>query len=350
MRALLLIALAACSTEPSSSNWQWQLPAKFPTPVVPADNPMTTDKVELGRHLFYDTRLSANGTQACATCHAQDRAFTDGRTTPLGATGEAGIHNAMSLANVAYNGSSTWAHDVGRLEDQALLPMFGTTPVEMGNAGGEAELMARLSAEPLYTEQFPRVFDDGMTIANVTRAIASFERTIISGDSRFDQFVRGDDLALTPAEQRGLALFESERLGCTHCHGGFNFASAYAFEGERRIQMFNTGLYDIDGRGAYPTGDQGLVEVTGDAADMGRFRAPTLRNIALTAPYFHDGSAATLDAVIDHYAQGGVHSPLQSPFVTGFTLAADERADLLAFFDALTDESLVTTIAYANPW
>ncbi|HTL37036.1 MAG TPA: cytochrome c peroxidase, partial [Kofleriaceae bacterium] len=212
------------------------------------------------------------------------------------------------------------------------------------------ELIASLRAEPLYADLFPRVFDDGVTIANVTRAIASFERTIISGNSRFDRFVAGDPRALDASEQRGLALFESDRLGCTHCHGGFNLASAYAFDGESKIQMFNTGLYDVDGRGAYPAGDQGLVEDTGDAADKGRYRAPTLRNIALTAPFFHDGSAASLDAVIDHYAQGGVHSPLQSPFVTGFTLTAAERADLTAFLDALTDESLVTNPAYASPW
>ncbi|HUS28328.1 MAG TPA: di-heme enzyme [Kofleriaceae bacterium] len=343
MRAALLLLLAACSTEAPPA-WTWDLPAKFPTPIVPADNPMSADKVELGRHLFYDTRLSANGTQSCASCHVQAHAFTDARATPLGATGEPGVHNAMSLANVAYNSSSTWAHDVAALEDQALLPMFGTTPVEMGNAGREAELLARLAGEPLYAELQP------LTTESVTRAIAAFERTIISGDSRFDEFVRGDASALDAAEQRGLALFESDRLGCTHCHGGFNFASAYAFEGERRTQLFNTGLYDVDGRGAYPVGDQGLVEVTGLASDMGRFRAPTLRNIALTAPYFHDGSAATLDAVIDHYAQGGVHSPLQSSFVTGFTLTATERADLIAFLRTLTDESLVANPAYANPW
>jgi cytochrome c peroxidase len=351
MRALVLIALAACGSTPSSpSDWEWQLPAEFPTPLVPADNPMSADKVELGRHLFYDTRLSINGTQSCATCHVQSRAFTDGRATPLGATGEPGIHNAMSLANVAYNSSNTWAHDIARLEDQALLPMFGTTPVEMGNAGQEAELLARLAGEPIYGDLFARTFDGELTIANITRALATFERTILSGDSRFDRFVAGNTHALDASEQRGLALFESERLGCAHCHGGFNLASAYAFEGESRTQMFNTGLYDIDAQGAYPAGDQGLVEVTGLATDMGRYRAPTLRNIALTAPYFHDGSAPTLDAVVDHYAQGGVHSPLQSPFVTGFALTETERADLLAFLGALTDESLATNPAYASPW
>jgi len=353
MRALLLLLVAGCGAQAddATSDWQWQLPARFPTPVVPADNPMSADKVELGRFLFHDTRLSANGTQACASCHVQESAFTDGRATPLGSTGQPGVHNAMSLTNVAYNSSSTWAHDVANLEDQALLPMFGAAPVEMGNAGRESELLARLTAEPVYGELFPRAFgDEPFTIANVTRAIASFERTIVSGNSRFDRFVAGDAAALAANEQRGLALFESDRLGCTHCHGGFNLASAYAFEGERRVQMFNTGLYDADGSGAYPAGDQGLVEVTGLARDMGRFRAPTLRNIAVTAPYFHDGSAATLDAVIDHYARGGVNSPLQSPFVTGFMLTDAERADLIAFLQALTDESLLTNPAYASPW
>jgi cytochrome c peroxidase len=257
--------------------------------------------------------------------------------TPLGATGEPGIHNAMSVVNVAYNSSSTWAHDVGRLEDQALLPMFGTMPVEMGLAGAESELLARLLDD--YADAFTDAFDDGLTGTNITRAIACFERTIISGDSRFDRFVGGDAAALDASEQRGLALFESDRLGCTHCHAGFNLASSFAIEGASEVRLFNTGLYDVDGQGAYPPGDRGLIEVTGVATDMGRFRAPTLRNIALTAPYFHDGSAPTLDAVIDHYAQGGVHSPLQSPFITGFALTAQERADLKAFFAALTDES-----------
>jgi len=347
MRTALLLVLVACGA-PSvdESAWQWQLPRNFPTPVVPADNPMTAAKVDLGRSLFFDTRLSINGTQACASCHDPARAFTDGRVTPLGATGEPGIHNAMSLVNVAYNSSSTWAHDVGRLEDQALLPMFGTMPVEMGLAGAESELLARLHDD--YGDAFTDAFDDGLTVSTITRAIACFERTIISGGSRFDRFAGGDTTALDAGEQRGLALFESGRLGCTHCHAGFNLASSFATQDTSEVRLFNTGLYDVDGQGAYPAGDRGLIEVTGVATDMGRFRAPTLRNIALTAPYFHDGSAATLDAVIDHYAQGGVHSPLQSPFITGFTLSAEERADLIAFLGALTDETIATNPAFVR--
>ncbi|HSD90479.1 MAG TPA: di-heme enzyme [Kofleriaceae bacterium] len=346
MRASLLVLLVACGAPAETDTWQWNLPRSFPTPVVPTDNPMTTSKVELGRTLFFDTRLSINGTQACASCHDPARAFTDGRVTPLGATGEPGIHNAMSLVNVAYNSSNTWAHDVGRLEDQARLPMFGTAPVEMGLAGTETDLLARLHDD--YGDAFTEAFDDGLTVANITRAIACFERTIISGDSRFDRFIAGDTTALDASEQRGLALFESDRLGCTHCHAGFNLASSFAHEGASEVRFFNTGLYDVDGQGAYPAGDRGLIEITSVATDMGRFRAPTLRNIALTAPYFHDGSASTLDAVIDHYAQGGVHSPLQSPFITGFTLTAPERVDLIAFLGALTDDTIATNPAFVR--
>jgi cytochrome c peroxidase len=347
MRALLVLAIAACAEPRVDDPWQWELPARFPVPRVPADNPMTAEKVELGRHLFFDPRLSNTGTQACASCHDPAHAFTDGRTTAIGASGDRGTHNTMSLVNVAYNSSSTWAHDVRRLEEQARLPMF--SPLEMG--ASESEVLARLAADPVYRELFDAA-GEPITIDGVTRALASFERTIISASTRFDRFIAGEPSALDASEQRGLALFESERLGCARCHGGFNLASAYDHAGMTapQIQQFNTGLYNVDGRGAYPVGDQGLVEVTGDPADMGRFRAPTLRNIALTAPYFHDGSAPTLDAVIDHYARAGVASPLVSPFITGFTLSAAERADLLAFLGALTDDRLATSPQFTSPW
>lgn len=368
MRALVLLALvSACAIEaPAPSSYAWQLPAGLPAPRVPADNPMTADKVLLGRHLFYDTRLSGDGTQACATCHVQARAFTDGLAVPRGITGESGRHNSMSLVNVAYNSSSTWSSHVARLEDQARLPMFGTSPVELGLAGGEAALLARLAADPIYADLFARAFPDepALTVDHITRALASFQRTILSGDSPFDRFVRGETSALDARAQRGLALFESERLACARCHGGFNLASSYDHAGMQspQVQFFNTGLYNVGGTGAYPATDRGLVEVTGDPAHEGRFRAPTLRNIALTGPYLHDGSAATLDDVIAIYARGGrlvadgphagdgALSPHKSPFVTGFTLADDERADLLAFLATLTDDRVLTDASLASPW
>lgn len=347
MRAglVIVIALGACADAPPQPDYAWSLPAGMPVPRVPADNPMTDDKVELGRHLFYDTRLSGDGTQSCATCHVQERAFTDGRVVPVGITGEPGRHNAMSLANVAYNSSSTWAAHVERLEDQARLPMFGDAPVELGLAGREAEVLARLADD----------YGD-LTVDDITDALASFQRTLISGDSPFDRFVRGDRAALSPSAQRGLALFESDRLGCATCHGGFNLASSYDHAGMAapRVQFFNTGLYNVDGEGGYPAHDRGLVEVTGDPTHMGRFRAPTLRNIAVTAPYLHDGSAATLDDVLAIYEAGGrgagITSPLKSPFMTGFTLSAGERTDLLAFLDALTDTTFLENPAFAPPW
>ncbi len=342
MRAIALIgvlATGACAEPPPvAAPYAWQLPPGFPTPRVPAENPMSADKVELGRHLFFDTRLSGNGTQACASCHAQERAFTDGRITALGSTGAAGRHNSMSLTNVAYNSAQTWANpDVVELEAQAVVPMFGTSPVELGLT--PELLVARVRAEPRYQELFAIAFTedaDPFTVANTARAIASFERTILSGGSRFDR------AQLTGAEQRGLTLFESDALGCRQCHDGFNLTGSTG----DRIQMFNTGLYD-----PYPDTDRGLAEVTGLTADTGRFKAPTLRNIAVTAPYFHDGSAATLDDVIDSYARGGrAHSPDRSPLVTGFTITPAQQADLVAFLGALTDDDLLADPAFANPW
>lgn len=326
MRALLAIALlSACTEAPAPEPYAWDLPRGFQPPRVPADNPMSADKVELGRALFFDTQLSGNGTQACASCHQPEKAFTDGRATALGSTGAIGRHNSMSLVNVAYNASQTWANPtVIDLEAQAIVPMFGTAPVELGLT--EDLLVARM--RETYADDFARAFPDDadpISVTNTARAIASYERTLISASSRFDT------KQLTASEQRGLALFESPRLGCTNCHGGFNFTVATG----DRIQMFDTALYD-----PYPSTDRGLAEITQVATDTGRFKPPTLRNIALTAPYMHDGSIATLSEVIDAYAAGGraPTSANKSPLVRGFTITPDEKGDLLAFLDALTDQ------------
>ncbi len=340
MKSLALIAvLTACAAEPPPGEaYAWELPPGFVAPRVPADNPMSAGKVQLGRYLFHDTQLSGNGTQACASCHQQDKAFTDGRAMALGSTGSLGRHNSMSLTNVAYNSTQTWANPtVIDLEAQAVVPMFGTAPVELGIT--EDVLVARVRAEPIYQDLYAVAFPDDsdpFTVANTARAIASFERTILSGGSRFDRH------ALTAAEQRGLALFESAALGCKSCHGGFNLTTSVG----DRVQMFNTGLYD-----PYPATDRGLAEITGLTSDTGRFKPPTLRNIALTAPYFHDGSAATLPEVIASYANGGrAASPDRSPLVTGFTITAEQQRDLVAFLGALTDDALLTDPAFANPW
>jgi len=361
----LLYLLSAPSEVPP---FEWRLPRGFPRPVVPADDPMTIPRVELGRRLFYDRALSENGTYACASCHRQELAFTDGRGRAVGSTGEAHPRGAMSLANVAYSATLTWADDrLTRLEEQARVPMFNEHPVELGLSGHEQDLLARLRADPVYPGMFAAAFpgeEPLVSVLNVTRALASFERTLLSGNSPYDRLVYEDDASgMSESARRGMQLFFSERLHCSRCHGGFTFSGPIAFEGARPIAptFHNNGLYNLLGRGNYPADNTGLLAVTGRRRDMGRFRAPTLRNVALTAPYMHDGSLATLDAVIDHYARGGRliadgplagdgrDSPRKSDLVKGFDLDERGRADLVEFLKSLTDESFVTDPRFAAP-
>ncbi len=350
-------------------DYTWSIPAGFRKPVVPGDNPMSKAKVDLGRHLFYDKRLSENRTQSCGSCHEQKRAFTDGRARGLGSTGQLHPRGSMALANVGFATRLTWANDlIDSLEEQALLPLFGETPVELGFAGREDELLRRLQDDASYPAKFAASFPgeaNPISVKNIVRAIACFERTLISGNSAYDRFAYGiDSTALSDAAQRGKDLFFSERLECFHCHGGFAFADSVTHEGKTIVEsaFHNTGLYNLDGQGAYPQDNRGLMEVSGKPSDMGRFRAPSLRNIALTAPYMHDGSIQTLEEVLDTYARGGrliasgpnagdgAKSPLRSEFVRGFALSEGERADVVAFLKSLTDDAFLSNPAHADPF
>lgn len=363
MKSWLAIAvLAGCGgPEPLAP-----LPEGFPALPVPDDNPLTAEKVELGRFLFYETALSGNGTQSCGSCHHQELAFTDGLTKGIGSTGEEHPRNVNSLTNVGYNATLTWANPtLVQLENQALVPLFGEHPIEL-QAGDDSLL--RLVDDPLYIDLFEEAFperDQPIDWDGVTDAIASFERTLVSGNSRFDQFTyQGQTDALTEQELRGMLLFFSERLECQHCHGGFNFTEATTHADQAfDAQIFNnTGLYNVDGEGGYPADNTGLYEFTGEPADMGRFRAPSLRNVAVTAPYMHDGSMESLDEVVRFYERGGrlvedgpnagdgAESPLKSGFVAGFTLTDDERADLIAFLHTLTDEIFLTDERFSDPF
>ena len=311
---------------------------------------MTVEKVTLGRSLFYDPRLSGPGTFSCATCHRPELAFTDGRGQALGVTGMRHPRGAMSLANVAYSATLAWADvTLTALEDQALVPIMNETPVEMGVRGREAEVLARFTAATKDRERFAAAFPNDPNPVRFTRmaqALAAFERTLISGDSAYDRFVyRDDQSALSPAARRGMTLFFSERLGCSFCHGGFTFSGPTHWQGSPDVEpvFHNTGLYnlpDAKGRpGGYPADNLGLREHTRRKRDTGMFRAPTLRNIAVTAPYMHDGTIASLEGVLDHYAQGGrTSSPRKSPRLSGFTLSEGEKAEVIAFLHALTDE------------
>ena len=364
-----LAGLLACAALAVDSAYDWKLPAWAPRPLVPAGNPMSPAKVELGRWLFYDTRLSVNGSTSCATCHQQARAFTDGAALAKGATGELHPRNSMSLANAAYNPTLTWANPQEMaLEHQALTPMFGTAPIEMGLAGREEQIRRLLARDPRYARLFRAAFPrdaDPYTLDNLTRAIAAFERTLNSFDSPYDRYRQGGQLdAVSPAAKRGEKLFFSERMQCFHCHGGINFTDSVAHErlDKPEISFHNTGLYNLDGHGAFPPDNTGMMEFTKNARDMGRFRAPTLRNIAVTAPYMHDGSLATLEEVIAHYAAGGrgnkpgsnaagnsARNPLQSEFVAGFTITPEEARELVAFLESLTDRGFLTNPAHADP-
>ncbi len=346
-----------------TSAFAWNKPAWAPTPVVPVDNPMNAAKVALGRDLFYDRRLSLDRSISCASCHQQARAFTDGQRVHLGVTGEPGIRSSMTLTNVAFLSSYTWANPLlTSLEKQMQVPLFSEHPLEMGMAGHDPRLIAELSGDASYQSQFALAFpeDHGrITVQNLTRAIAAFERTLLSFNSPYDRYTHGEPNAISPAAKRGLALFFGERLECYHCHGGINFTDNHMQQGQAfpEAGFHNTGLYNEDGAGAYKPWDHGLRDVTTRPEDEGAFRTPTLRNIAVTAPYMHDGSLPTLEAVIRrHYAVKGHSaiagkgpSPLRSEFIEGFHLNQREVEDLIAFLNALTDTSFLTNPAFADP-
>ncbi len=349
-----------------------ELPAHFPPlPEDAYDGPLTAAKAELGRHLFYDKRLSENASQSCASCHQQRLAFTDGLPHPRGSTGQAGQRSTPGLANVAYLHPLTWANPLQQhLAQQALVPMFGDRPVELGVRHNAARLLSALRGSATYRALFARAYPadaDPFKLGHVTRALAAFERTLISAHSPYDRYLAGRKDALDAAQLRGMKLFFSQRLGCGGCHSGFALSDAAGPPGYQPNKpdgapFHNTGLYNLGGNGRYPESNTGLVAFSGRPGDMGRFRTPSLRNVAITAPYMHDGSIPTLDAVIDHYAAGGrtiaggAHAgvgsanPYKSPRVHGFSISAAERADLLAFLGALTDRALLTDPRFSDPW
>jgi cytochrome c peroxidase len=295
---------------------------------------MSAAKVFLGCRLFFDTRLSSNGAYSCASCHRPELAFTDGRPQSIGVTGELTARGSMSLANLAYNTAYTWASDQARtLEQQMATPLFNTHPIEMGLAARQDILLQALRSSDTDATAFRAAFPestDAISMAHVIQAIAAFERTLISGRSAFDRYVFDDErTALSAGARRGMALFFSPRTGCSECHSGLHFAAAGAFA--------NTG---IQRQQSAATIDHGLMDVTGRAADLGKFRVPTLRNVALTAPYMHDGSIATLQAVVEHYVTIGTQreeNPQLDAKLRPLVLDNDERADLVSFLESLSD-------------
>jgi cytochrome c peroxidase len=343
---------------------------RFPRPIIPKDNPGNPAKVVLGRYLFYDKRMSVNGTMSCASCHRQELAFTDGRAQAIGATEQLHPRSAMTLVNVAYNAAFNWSDpSVHSLEEQALKPMMSTKPVELGFGVIEADFFKMIRSDATYHPLFPRAFPGEAhpyTLPNVARAIAAFERTIISANSPYDRFhFDGDEDAISESAKRGEILFFLDGgPSCFRCHGGFNFSDDVEVSGRAApaIQFHNTGLYNLSGLFSYPQTNLGLFEHTKRRMDMGRFKAPTLRNIAVTAPYMHDGSIATLEGVMDHYAAGGRtiasgqfagrghDNPAKDKLVHGFRMTPQNRADLVEFLKSLTDEEFLHDRRFSDPW
>jgi cytochrome c peroxidase len=332
----------------AAGDYAWTLGKGFPRPPVPADNPMSAAKVELGRHLFYDVRLSVNGKQSCGSCHRQELAFTDGKPRGEGATGEKHTRGSMSLVNIAYAPSLTWANPgLTSLEAQALVPIRGDDPVELGLQGAEDR---RLFATAFPGNAAPYTLD------HVTKAIAAFERSIVSTRSAYDRYRYGGDRnAISDAAKRGeIIFFSSSKGGCFQCHGGWNFSGPVRFEGgdEPESVFHNTGLYALEGPSSYHPRNTGVHQHSSRRQDIGKFRAPTLRNIALTAPYMHDGGIATLEEVIDHYAAGGraPDNPNKSTILRGFRITPEEKHDLVEFLRSLTDRELLSDPRWSDPW
>ncbi len=284
---------------------------------VPADNPQTDAKVRLGQQLYFDTRLSLDNTVSCATCHDPAKAWANHNRTDTGIKGQVGGRNSGTILDSAYMRYQFWDGRAGSLEEQALGPI--ANPIEMGET--LENVVRKLDAIPGYRRQFEDVFGTGVTADGIGKAIASFERTVISGPSPYDRYLMGDKKAMSSAAVRGMDLFNG-KAHCTACHSGPMFSD----------QSFHNLGIGMD----KPDPDVGRSKITGDPADWGKFKTPTLRNIALTYPYLHDGSEATLLDVVVLYDRGGIPNKNLDPLMLPLNLTETERADLVAFMESLT--------------
>ncbi len=335
-------------------------PAHFPQIPVPADNPMTREGVQLGRRLFYDPILSADSTMSCSSCHLPQGSFTDNKALSIGIDGLPGRRSAMSLLNIAYaNNGLFWDGRAASLEAQALLPV--EDPVEMHHTW--PNVVESLKQHPVYPELFRKAFGIenccDITKELVTKALAQFERILISsGTSKYDQYVLGDPDALDDKELDGKLMFFDEGQDvnlpdaqCFHCHGSITLTGN---------NYFNNGLDSVASLDAFP--DKGRGGISGNRTDNGKFRAPTLRNIALTAPYMHDGRFPNLEAVLDHYNGNGKGVSNEDPFVRqiGFPLGGNvlnysgltpyQRQAVVKFLHTLTDTTFINNPDIQNPF
>lgn len=314
------ILFSSCS-RPSEINNEYPIPHHgFELLPIPDDNKMSAEKIALGRKLFFDPILSSDSSISCGSCHFPERAFTDGRSVSMGVDGRLGTRNAPTLFNVAYHPYFFAEGGNPVLETQMLGPLETHEEMDFHMKGATE----RLSVHPVYQDLFEDAFPNRTVEPyTISRAIAAYERSLLSGNSAFDQFYYfGDSSALSSLQQRGWQIFEAS---CTTCHSGFMLTN-FSFE--------NVGLYE-----QYV--DYGRMRITRDTSDWGKVKTPSLRNIALTAPYMHDGSINTLMDVVEHYNKGGNNHPNKSPFLQPLNLSETDKLALEAFLNALTDTTLI---------
>ncbi len=304
-----------------------EVPTGFPNMDIPENNPMTVEGIALGKKLFHEKKLSADETQSCASCHLQSAAFSDTNRFSKGIDGAFGDRNASTIVNAGWNTSNFWDGRAITLEDQAFGPVVN--PIEMHNTWEEVE--ARLNADATYKDLFKKAFEiDRIDSTHIVMAIAQFERTLISANSKYDKYLR-NEVQLSPSELNGYVIFNTEKGDCFHCHS---------------TDMFVDNLFHNNGLDTEPFSDLGLAKVTGIAADNGKFKTPTLRNIEFSAPYMHDGRFSTLQEVVEHYNSGGNYSstvdPLMKKLGVGLQLNNQEKQDLIAFLKTLSDTDFLS--------
>jgi cytochrome c peroxidase len=288
---------------------------------APSDNPQNTEKIALGRKLFFDTRLSLDGTVSCATCHDPKKAFCDQRSKSVGIKGQLSERNAPSILNAAFLKTAMFDAHLATLELQAIVPI--QEPVEMGH--NMKNLIKQLRQIPEYQAAAQAIFGRDFDAWVLTRSLGAFERSLLSLNAPFDQYMAGNKKAMSKDQHAGWRIF-SDKLYCTQCHPAPYFTT---------YEAANNGLYaSYEGQT-----DQGRFRIHHDSSDIGKFKIPSLRNLPLTYPYMHDGSKKSLAEVLAHYQQGGAKHPLQDPRILSFELTSKEKAQLLAFFDALVDTS-----------
>lgn len=329
--------------------YELEIPEWLPSMEIPADNPMTKQGIALGRMLFFDPIMSIDSSISCASCHFPERSFVDNEQFSLGVNGAIGKRNAMALANVGfYESGLFWDGRVNTLEEQAILPIEDHLEMNDSWENVESKLRRHKDYPKLFREAFGIELASEITKDLAVKAISQFERTLISGNSRYDRIVNANDLDAgfpTDAEERGIRLFffelaqQDEHPGCSHCHGGPLFTdNRYINNGIDSVLTLND--FEDLGRGA----------ITGKRGDNGKFRVPTLRNIELTAPYMHDGRFETLEEVLEHYSSGGHFADNLDANIRPFTLTERDQKDLLAFLKMLTDTTFVNNEDFKSPF